>query len=74
MTVAPDTLLKGASILFYISSFRWDFSRKGVTCMGLDTILVVFTILSGIVAIIDLVKYAIALVRWIVKMICNEKK
>lgn len=42
--------------------------------MGLDTILVVFTILSGIVAIIDLVKYAIALVRWIVKMIYNEKK
>lgn len=42
--------------------------------MGLDAILVVFTILSGIVAIIDLIKYAIALARWIVNMIQNAKK
>ena len=42
--------------------------------MMLDTMLVVFTILSGIVAVFDLIKYAIALVQWINNMIHNAKK
>ena len=42
--------------------------------MDLNTVLAVFTILSGIVAVFDLIKYAIALVQWVNNMIHNAKK
>lgn len=42
--------------------------------MDLSTVLTVFTILSGIVAVLDLIKYAIVFVKWITKWIHNAKK
>lgn len=48
--------------------------KKGVMFVDLNMLLAIFTILSGIVAVIDLVKYVTMFVRWIIKMICTEKK
>lgn len=42
--------------------------------MVLDTLMVVFTILSGIVAAIELIKYAVIVVKWIMKLVHNAKK
>ena len=42
--------------------------------MDLNMVLAVFTILSGIVAVFDLIKYAIALAKWVNNMIHNAKK
>ena len=42
--------------------------------MDLNMVLAVFTILSGIVAVFDLIKYAIAFAQWINNMIHNAKK
>lgn len=42
--------------------------------MVLDTLMVVFTILSGIVVVIELIKYAVIVVKWIMKLIHSTKK
>ncbi len=42
--------------------------------MDLNMVLAIFTILSGIVAVIDLIKYAITLVQWVNNLIHNAKK
>lgn len=49
-------------------------SGEGGEHMDLNTLLAVFTILSGIVAIFDLIEYGKAIATWIMDMILNMKK
>ena len=42
--------------------------------MDLNMVLAIFTILSGIVAVFDLIKYAIAFAKWVMNLIHNAKK